>query len=256
MSKRRLGIWGFAVSALGLIGLVLAGWVESPPSSTRFFSCLLFFAIFSFFPIASSLSPSRGSANGEPRPDRMGPLKVVRYALRNWRPHLRGGSVLLVLLLLQQGYGITIAYAMKRLVDDALPQRNSHAVMTILVVVAGAYVITVIATVAAEYFAAKISSSIMCEMRVRMFGQLQRLSLAYHSRTHSGDTIARFSADLGDIEKGVTTRIIDGVMSLIGLLVYIPFLFFLDVRLATVVVVCLPFVVIGGRGLSDSASKA
>src|SRR5512139_930839 len=95
-------------------------------------------------------------SDGEPRRDRMGTLSVLRYALVNWRPHLRGGAVLLVLLLLQQGYGITIAYAMKRLVDDALPQRDSRAVITILVAVAAAYVITVMATVAAEFFAAKI----------------------------------------------------------------------------------------------------
>ncbi|MEP6787896.1 MAG: ABC transporter transmembrane domain-containing protein [Acidobacteriota bacterium] len=188
--------------------------------------------------------------------DRMGPLKVLRFAVRYWRPHLSSGFVLLVLLLVQQGYGVTIAYAMKRLVDQALPERDSAAVITILAALAGAYAITVIATVAAERFAAKISSAIMCEVRVQMFRQLQRLSIAYHSRTHSGDVIARFSADLGDVEKGVTTRIVDGVMSLVGLLVYIPFLFFLDVRLAAVVVICLPIVVIGGRRFAEPASKA
>jgi len=187
---------------------------------------------------------------------RIGPLKVLEFAMRYWRPHLGSGFVLLVLLLVQQGYGVTIAYAMKRLVDQALPQRDGAAVVTILATLAGAYVVTVIATVAAERFAAKISSSIMCEVRVQMFRQLQRLSLAYHSRTHSGDAIARFSADLGDVEKGVTTRIVDGVMSLVGLLVYIPFLFFLDIRLAAVVLVCLPIVVIGGRRFADPASRA
>lgn len=194
----------------------------------------------------------QGTSSG----DRMGALEVVRYALRYWRPHLRGGFVLLVLLLVQQGYGATIAYAMKRLVDEALPLHDRGAVMTILAVLVAAYIITVIATVAAEHFAAKISAAIMCELRVRMFTQLQRLSLAYHSRTHSGDVVARFSGDLGEIEKGVTTRIIDGAMSLIGLLLYIPFLFFLDLRLAAVVVVGLPLVWIGGRRFSDSASKA
>ncbi len=186
----------------------------------------------------------------------MGAFRVLGFALRYWRPHLSGGFVLLFFLLVQQFYGVTIAYAMKRLVDQALPDRDSVAVMTILAVLAGAYVITVAATVAAERFAARISSAIMCEVRVQMFKKLQRLSLAYHSRTHSGDVIARFSADLGDVEKGVTTRIIDGVMSLIGLLVYIPFLFYLDSRLAAVVVVCLPFVVIGGRRFAGPASKA
>ena len=206
--------------------------------------------------VTSSSSPPSERLPEMSSKDRMGAVEVVRYALRYWRPHLRSGFVLLVLLLVQQGYGATIAYSMKRLVDEALPLRDRGAVMTILVVLAGAYIITVIATVTAEHLAAKISAAIMCELRVRMFTQLQRLSLAYHSRTHSGDVIARFSGDLGDVEKGVTTRIIDGAMSLIGLLVYIPFLFFLDLRLAAVVVVGLPLVVIGGRRFSDSASKA
>lgn len=186
----------------------------------------------------------------------MGAIQVLRFGLRYWRPHVVSGFLLLLLLLIQQSYGVTIAYAMKRLVDHALPQRDSSAVVTILLALAAAYVLTVTATVAAELLAAKVSASIMCDLRLQMFSKLQRLSLGYHSRTHSGDTIARFSADLSDIEKGVTTRIVDGLMSLIGLLVYIPFLFFLDVRLAAVVVICLPIVVIGGRGFSRPASVA
>lgn len=200
--------------------------------------------------------PTGGTSSEGSRADRMGAFGVLRFAMRYWLPHVSGGTLLLALLLIQQSYGIAIAYSMKRLVDQALPQRDSSVVLTIIAMLAVVFVVTVIATVAAERVAAKISSSIMCEVRLRMFTQLQRLSLAYHSRTHSGDVIARFSADLGDVEKGVTTRIIDGVMSMIGLLVYIPFLFLLDVRLAAVVVVCLPFVMIGGHRFSDSATRA
>ncbi len=186
----------------------------------------------------------------------MGAIRVLRFALRYWRPHLAAGVGLGVLLLIQQGYGVTIAYSMKRLVDQALPNRDAATVTTILVVLACAFVVTTIATVGAERVAARINAEIMCELRERMFEKLQELSLSYHSRTHSGDVIARFAADLGDIEKGVTTRVVDGAMSLIGLLISLPFLFFLDVRLAAVVVIGLPFLVIGGQRFSDPASKA
>ena len=206
--------------------------------------------------IHAKTQPTDGFSKVTAGRERMGALRVLRFAVRYWRPHLRAGSVLLLFLMVQQSYGVAIAYAMKRLVDNALPQRDASAVMTILAMVAGAYLLTVAATVAAEYFAARISAAIMCEIRSQMFAQLQRLSIAYHSSTHSGDSVARFSADLGDVEKGVTTRIVDGVMSLVGLLIYIPFLFFLDLRLAAVVVLCLPLVVIGGRRFSDPATKA
>lgn len=255
MSRGQTAKWVLAAPLFGLIGSVTY-LLRSTSASTRSVWSLFFFAMMTLVPIVASVATTGVEPNKKPAADRMGAFDVLRFALRYWRPHVSSGFVLLVLLLIQQGYGVTIAYAMKRLVDQALPQRDTSAVMTILAALAGAYVITVIATVAAERFAAKISSAIMCEIRLQMFNQLQRLSLAYHSRTHSGDVIARFSADLGDVEKGVTTRIIDGVMSLIGLLVYIPFLFFLDYRLATVVVVCMPFVVIGGHRFSDPATKA
>lgn len=197
-----------------------------------------------------------GSESERTPSGRMGAAAVLRFAFRYWRPHVWTGSLLLVLLAVQQGYGIAIAYSMKRLVDQALPHRDGAAVAGILVLLAAAYLVTVLATIAVEYIAARVSSSIMCEIREEMFRQLQRLSLSYHSRTHSGDVIARFSADLGDIEKGVTTRIVDGVMSLIGLIVYIPFLFLLDLRLALVVLIGLPFLVIGGRRFSAAATRA
>lgn len=246
----------FAVFLFGLIGLALVLWATSPFAPLPFFGIFPMLAIFSFFPIVGSIAQTGGHSDRKPQTDRMGAFKVLQFALRYWRPHLSTGFVLLVFLFVQQCYGVTIAYAMKRLVDQALPQHDSAVVITILAALAGAYIITVIATVAAEHFAAKISAEIMCELRIQMFSQLQKLSLAYHSRTHSGDIIARFSADLGDIEKGVTTRIIDGVMSLIGLLVSLPFLFYLDLRLAAVVLIGLPFLVIGGHRFSDSASRA
>jgi len=239
-----------AVAVTGLGGL--AALIVAVPGHLPFLALL---AALGIVPLAITVQAESGSSRAG-HAERMGPLRVLRFALRYWRPHVGSGIVLLLLLVVQQGYGITVAYAMKRLVDQALPQRDSAAVVTILAAIAIAYVVTVIATVLSERVAARISSSILCELRIRMFAQLQRLSIGYHSRTHSGDLIARFSADLNDIEKGVTTRIIDGVMSLIGLLVYIPFLFFLDYRLAVVVILGLPFLVVGGHRLSDSAADA
>lgn len=253
MSSTRLVMTVLAVVLIGLIGLVLSASLILPSPSPLSFSALIFLATFSSYPIVSSIMQR---ANAKSSVDRWGAPTVLRFALRYWRSHLSSGFVLLVLLVIQQSYGATIAYALKRLVDQALPQHDREAVMTILAVLAAAYIVTVIATVAAERFAANISAAIMCELRVRMFTHLQRLSLAYYSRTHSGDIVARFSSDLADVEKGVTTRIVDGVMSLIGLLIYIPFLFYLDLRLAAVVVACLPFVVIGGRRFSNPASQA
>ena len=56
---------------------------------------------------------------------RVGPLKVLEFAMRYWRPHFGSGFVLLVLLLVQQGYGVTIAYAMNKMEGGTVGGTNA-----------------------------------------------------------------------------------------------------------------------------------
>src|SRR5688572_19504996 len=125
--------------------------------------------------------------------DRLGAMDVLRHALGYWRPHARAGVVLILLLLVQQGYGATFAYALKSLIDTAIPQQDTGAVPRIIGLLVAGYALAVAAQITAEYLGARIAGSILADLRLKMFVQLQRLSLGYHSRTHSGDLASRFS---------------------------------------------------------------
>ena len=186
----------------------------------------------------------------------MGISYVVRYVMRCWRPHKAAGAIIGVLVMVQQGYGALVAYSLKVLVDSVIPSEDVAKFATIMVMLAGAWAAAGVASIAVEVIAARTAGSILTELRARLFRHTQTLSLAFFSRHHSADLVARFTIDLAEVERGITSRLVEAIIAGLGLLIYLPFLFSLDARLATLVVVGLPIAIVGGNKVAERAQRA
>jgi ATP-binding cassette subfamily B protein len=181
---------------------------------------------------------------------------VVRYVMRCWRPHKAAGAIIGVLVMVQQGYGALVAYSLKILVDSVIPSEDVAKFATILVMLAGAWAAAGVASIAVEVIAARTAGSILTELRARLFRHTQTLSLAFFSRHHSADLVARFTIDLAEVERGITSRLVEAIIAGLGLLIYLPFLFSLDARLAALVVIGLPIAIVGGNKVAERAQQA
>jgi len=181
---------------------------------------------------------------------------VVRYVMRCWRPHRATGALIGLLVLVQQGYGALVAYSLKSLVDTVIPAEDIAKFATIVVMLAVAWAAAAAAGIGTEVLAARTAGAILTSLRARLFRHIQTLSLAFFSRHHSADLVTRFTSDLAEIERGVTSRLVDFVIAMIGLLIYLPLLFALDWRLTALVVVGLPFAIVGGNKVAARAQRA
>jgi ATP-binding cassette, subfamily B, bacterial len=181
---------------------------------------------------------------------------VVRYVMRCWRPHRKTGALIGLLVLVQQGYGALVAYSLKSLVDTVIPAEDIARFATIVVMLAVAWAAAAAAGIGTEILAARTAGAILTALRARLFRHIQSLSLAFFSRHHSADLVTRFTSDLAEIERGVTSRLVDFVIAIIGLLIYLPLLFALDWRLTALVVVGLPFAIVGGNKVAGRAQVA
>jgi ATP-binding cassette subfamily B protein len=181
---------------------------------------------------------------------------VVRYVMRCWRPHAAAGALIGILVLVQQAYGAGVAYSLKILVDTVIPSHDVVMFATIVALLAVAWALAGAASVAVEIVAARTAGAILTTLRARLFRHTQSLSLAFFSRHHSADLVARFTSDLAEVERGVTSRLVDALIAGIGLLIYLPFLFSLDWRLTLLVVAGLPVAIIGGNKVAARAAHA
>jgi ATP-binding cassette subfamily B protein len=186
----------------------------------------------------------------------MGLLATVGHALRYWRPHWRIGILLLGVLAVPQGFKAFFAYSQRLIIDNALIGHDAALLTRVLAALAGTFVLATAAILLADYLGARIGAAILNTVRLRMFRHLQRLSIGYYSRVQSGDVVARFTSDLADIQKSLTTRVVDAVVAVLGLIINIPVAFMIDWRLATVMVLGMPMAGLGTRAFGRRASAA
>ncbi|TMA35372.1 MAG: ABC transporter ATP-binding protein, partial [Deltaproteobacteria bacterium] len=186
----------------------------------------------------------------------MGLLTFMRRALTYWRPYRVQAVLIVVAMLLQQAFNTFLALSLKLIIDTALADADGVLLVRILAALAGGFVVAVLANLSVDYLTARAGANILNDLRLKMFSHLQRLSMDFFSHAKTGNVVAHFSSDLADIEKGLTSRLSDALLSLIGLVVNVPLLFLLEWRLALVSMVALPLMMLGARAFTPRASRA
>ncbi len=83
------------------------------------------------------------------------------------------------------------------------------------------------------------------DLRFATWRHLQRLDLAYHNQTQTGKIMARATADIELIQQLIQGQLVQFITDLVTLLAVLSMLFFLEWRLAWIIIALVPFYVIG-----------
>ena len=120
-----------------------------------------------------------------------------------FRPYWRRLGGLLALIVLSAGLGVLPAFLLKRALEAI--QRNDT---TSLSVNAGAMIAIAIVTgalgVVQTLLSNQVGQRVMHDLRAAVFRHLQRLSLAFFTRTRTGEVQSRIQNDIGGVQNVVT----------------------------------------------------
>ena len=154
----------------------------------------------------------------------------------------RLGTVL-ALIALSAGLGMLTPFLLRELLDTAIPE-NRTGLLTALV---GGMIAVSIATgvigVAQTYLSNIVGQRVMHDLRARVYRHLQRLSLAFFTRTRTGEVQSRIANDIGGVQNVVTTTATSIVSNVTTVLATVVAMFLLDWRLAVFSLILLPFFV-------------
>jgi len=162
---------------------------------------------------------------------------------RLFKPYrARLGSVL-ALIGLSAGLSMVSPFLLREVLDVAIPERDT-ALLTWLV--AGMVAIS-IATgalgVAQTWLSNVVGQRVMHDLRAAVYRHLQRLSLAFFTRTRTGEVQSRIANDIGGVQNVVTSTATSIVSNVTTVLATIVAMFALDWRLAAFSLALLPFFV-------------
>jgi ATP-binding cassette, subfamily B, bacterial len=139
--------------------------------------------------------------------------------------------------------GMVSPFLLRDVLDEAIPNKDRNLLLALVGGMVGISVVTGVLGVAQTYLSNVVGQRVMHDLRARVYRHLQRLSLAFFTRTRTGEIQSRIANDIGGVQTVVTTTATSIVSNVTTVFASIVAMFLLDWRLALFSLILLPFFV-------------
>jgi ATP-binding cassette, subfamily B, bacterial len=101
--------------------------------------------------------------------------------------------------------GLASPFLLRAVIDTALPHRNVRLLAWLVIGMVAVAAVTSAFGVIQTWISTKVGQHVMHELRTSVFGHLQRQSIAFFTRTRTGEVQSRITNDIGGMESVVTS---------------------------------------------------
>ncbi|WP_035128968.1 ABC transporter ATP-binding protein [Conexibacter woesei] len=169
-------------------------------------------------------------------------------------------SAVLALIALSATISIASPFLLREILDTAIPEGDTVLLTWLVAGMIAVAISTGALGVAQTYLSNIVGQEVMHDLRAAVYRHLQRLSLAFFTRTRTGEVQSRIASDIGGIQSVVTSTATSIVSNVTTVVATIVGLFALDWRLAAFSLIILPFFVwmtrrVGGERRKITAAR-
>src|SRR4051794_9537612 len=190
--------------------------------------------------MARAFSPAEKPERTADKAQRKHNLKRVGGLFRAHRKRLGG---LLGLIFFSAGLGMISPFLLRAVLDDAIPNRDTVLLSALVAGMIAIAIATGALGVAQTLLSNTVGQRVMHDLRAAVYRHLQRLSLAFFTRTRTGEVQSRIANDIGGVQNVVTSTATSIVSNVTTGLAATVAMFLLDWRLAVAALGLLPFFV-------------
>jgi subfamily B ATP-binding cassette protein MsbA len=180
-------------------------------------------------------------------------MRVLKRLLDFVRPYWKPLLITGILLLLHTGLSLLPPLFQREIVDRVIVSGDLGRLGMLVVGLIGVYAVLWGTEVGEQYIRHVLGARFILDLRVRLYGYLQRLSLSFFERTSTGELMSRVANDVEALENFVTHGVILTTIDLLRLIGATVMLLALDWRLALVVLALLPVIAVALRRFNRRA---
>ncbi|MFN2470043.1 MAG: ABC transporter ATP-binding protein [Gaiellaceae bacterium] len=163
-----------------------------------------------------------------------------RRIVRLFRPYRARLGAVLGLILVSAAIGMISPFLVRSIIDEALPERDTGLLNMLVGGLIAVAVITGVLGVVQTYLSNIVGQRVMHDLRAAVYRHLQRLSLAFFTRTRTGEVQSRIANDIGGVQNVVTSTATSIVSNVTTVVTAVVAMFLLDWRLALFSLALLP----------------
>lgn len=169
--------------------------------------------------------------------------KLYKYL----KPQIKVLVLCLFLSFFTTGALLLPPYLTKMLVDEVLPQKDTHMLVIISVVLLVSYLIFLVIGILRNYLLRVSGDKIVADIRNDVYEKAQYLPMKFYDKTSTGSVINRISGDTATLQSfmlRITQEAIAQFVLMIGIIVL---MFVMDWKLTLLALIPVPIVVLGAR---------
>jgi ATP-binding cassette subfamily B protein len=162
--------------------------------------------------------------------------RVVAFA----KPHKRSLMWFLVLVMVDALLVVATPLLFRAIIDDGVAHHDRGLVTILAGIIAGLAVADAGLTLAQRWYSARIGEGLIYDLRTTVFSHVQRMPLAFFSRTHTGALVSRLNSDVIGAQSAFTSTLSNVVSNVLALLMVGFTMLYLSWQITLLALVILP----------------
>ena len=169
--------------------------------------------------------------------------RILRYA----RPYRRWITWFITLVVLDSLLIVATPLLLKKIIDDGVIPGNRSVVTAIAFIVAGIAVADAILTLIQRWYSARIGEGLIYDLRTQVYAHVQRMPIAFFTRTQTGALISRLNSDVLGAQSAFTSTLSGVVANSVSLVMVSVAMLYLSWQVTLLALVMLPVFVIPAK---------
>jgi ATP-binding cassette subfamily B protein len=177
---------------------------------------------------------------------------TVRRIARFAAPYKRQLIAFLVVIVIDAVVAIAPPLVLKKIIDDGIgtnPPTTGRPglVLGLALFVAGLSLFDAVLALINRWYSARIGEGLIFDLRAQVYGHVQRMPIAFFTRTQTGALISRLNNDVLGAQQAFTGTLSNVVSNVIGVVLTLSVMFFLSWQITLLSLVLLPVFIIPAK---------
>jgi ATP-binding cassette subfamily B protein len=177
--------------------------------------------------------------------------RMVQFA----RPYRTILAWFLVLVIVDAVIGVVNPLLFRSIIDKGIPEHNKGLIIGLAGVAAALAILDTGLSIGIRYVSAKVGEGLIFDMRSKVFEHIQKMPIAFFTRTQTGALISRLNNDVIGAQQAFTDTLSSVVSNLISVTLVLIVMFFLSWQITLISLVILPIFVLPAKRVGRRLSS-
>ena len=169
--------------------------------------------------------------------------RMVQFA----RPYRRILAWFLVLVVVDAVIGVVNPLLFRSIIDNGIPEKNKSLILGLALVAAVLAIADSGLSIGIRWVSAKVGEGLIFDMRSKVFEHIQKMPIAFFTRTQTGALISRLNNDVIGAQQAFTDTLSSVVSNLISVMLVLIVMFLLSWQITLISLVILPVFVLPAK---------